>query len=153
MTRAHAAPGHPPAAASLAVELFERLAADYLGGPGVTAGTGFGGNSGLRLEGRICAMTVRGRLVVKLAAEQARRAPRVRGRRYVRARPWPDHASVGVGIDRPTIRMAGAHRRGVRVRVLGSAAPVGRQRSSAASCRGSVVAGARLDGACRPNAS
>ena len=45
---------------------FERLAARFLGGPAIIAGTGFGSNPGLRVRNKIFAMLVRGELVVKL---------------------------------------------------------------------------------------
>ena len=54
-----------------AEEHFGEIVAAYVGRPGVTTGTGFGGNEGLRLEGRIFAMLVRGELVVKLSPDQA----------------------------------------------------------------------------------
>ena len=47
---------------------FETLARDLLTAPDVAAGTGFGGSPGIRVNGRIFAMLVRGRLVVKLPA-------------------------------------------------------------------------------------
>jgi len=51
-------------------EAFRRIADAYVDRPGVTTGTGFGGNEGLRFEGRIFAMLVRGELVVKLTPER-----------------------------------------------------------------------------------
>ena len=47
---------------------FEALAGDFLARPDVDAGTGFGGSPGVRIDGRIFAMLVRRRLVVKLPA-------------------------------------------------------------------------------------
>lgn len=45
---------------------FETLARDFLAQPDVESGTGFGGSPGVRVDGRIFAMLVRRRLVVKL---------------------------------------------------------------------------------------
>ena len=47
-------------------DAFRALMPDYLGRDGVTEGTGFGGNPGLRYHGHIFAMLVRDELVVKL---------------------------------------------------------------------------------------
>ena len=51
-------------------ELFDGLAAEHLGRPGVTFG-GIWHNEGLKVNNRIYAMLVRDRLVVKLPAAQA----------------------------------------------------------------------------------
>ena len=53
-----------------AEERFDRIAARHLAEAGVSEGTGFGANAGLRVGGKIFAMLVHGRLVVKLPAKR-----------------------------------------------------------------------------------
>jgi hypothetical protein len=53
-----------------ATELFQAIAAEYLGRPGVSVGRIFH-NEGLTINGKLFAMVVRGRLVVKVPAAQA----------------------------------------------------------------------------------
>ena len=50
------------------VAVFGAIAERLLSEDGVTEGTGFGANAGLRVGGKIFAMLVRGELVVKLPA-------------------------------------------------------------------------------------
>jgi hypothetical protein len=52
-------------------EAISRLAAQYLSDPRVSSGTGFGTKPGLRVDGHIFAMAVKGGLGVKLPAERA----------------------------------------------------------------------------------
>ena len=47
---------------------FDAVASRFLGEPAITDGTGFGSNPGLRVDGHIFAMLVRGDFVVKLPA-------------------------------------------------------------------------------------
>lgn len=53
-----------------AEERFDRIAIRHLADAGVSEGTGFGANAGLRVSGKIFAMLVRGELVVKLPADR-----------------------------------------------------------------------------------
>jgi hypothetical protein len=49
---------------------FQRLAARFAGRRGVTEGTGFGTNPGLRVGGKVFAMLIEGELVLKLPRER-----------------------------------------------------------------------------------
>jgi TfoX/Sxy family transcriptional regulator of competence genes len=51
-------------------QLWSPIAKDQLAKRGVTSGTGFGTNEGLRVSGKIFAMLVRGELVVKLPRDR-----------------------------------------------------------------------------------
>jgi TfoX/Sxy family transcriptional regulator of competence genes len=51
-------------------QLWAPIARDQLAKRGVTSGTGFGTNEGLRVSGKIFAMLVRGELVVKLPRDR-----------------------------------------------------------------------------------
>jgi hypothetical protein len=55
---------------SPAEQRFRRLADRFLGQPGVSEGTGFGTNPGLRIGGKIFAMLIDDELVVKLPGER-----------------------------------------------------------------------------------
>jgi YjbR len=57
-------------AGTLRAVSFDAIANEFLTEPGVDEGTGFGSNPGLRVGGKIFAMEVDGRLVVKLPAER-----------------------------------------------------------------------------------
>ena len=96
---------------------FDAIANEFLAEPGVDEGTGFGSNPGLRVGGKIFAMEVDGKLVVKLPAERAAELvqaggaePFVIGKRQMRewvavepgAHDWTALAREALGFVRST---------------------------------------------------
>jgi hypothetical protein len=96
--------------------MFDDIANELLSEPGIDEGTGFGTNPGLRVGGKIFAMEVRGKLVVKLPAERCEELvaaggaePFVVGRRQMRewvavepgAHDWPALAREALAFVRP----------------------------------------------------
>jgi hypothetical protein len=95
---------------------FDAIAGDLLAEPGVEEGTGFGKQPGLRVGGKIFAMEIDGRLVVKLPPERCDELveaggtePFVIGKRRMRewvavepgAHDWPALAREALGFVRP----------------------------------------------------
>ena len=84
-------------------QLWSPIAKDQLAKRGVTSGTGFGTNEGLRVSGKIFAMLVRGELVVKLPKDRVDELVDVGAARRFDAgkgRPMKEWASVPVSASR-----------------------------------------------------
>ena len=92
-------------------QLWAPIAKDQLATRGVTGGTGFGTNEGLRVSGKVFAMLVRGELVVKLPKDRvdelvdagaARRFDAGAARRFDagKGRPMKEWASVPASASR-----------------------------------------------------
>ena len=84
-------------------QIWAPIAKAELARRGVTSGTGFGRNEGLRIGGKIFAMLVRGELVVKLPRE---RVDELVGAAVAvrfdagKGRPMKEWASIGPGASR-----------------------------------------------------
>jgi hypothetical protein len=83
---------------SAAGTLFDAVVEPFSGDPRVTAGTGFGGSPGRRVDGRIFAMLVRGELVVKLPRRRVDALVEAGTATWFdagKARPMREWASIG----------------------------------------------------------
>lgn len=82
------------------VAVFGAIAERLLSEDGVTEGTGFGANAGLRVGGKIFAMLVQGELVVKLPAVRCvELVSSGRARPFERGQGRPLKAWITVGAD------------------------------------------------------
>ena len=98
------------------VAAFAAIAERLLSEDGVTEGTGFGANAGLRVGGKIFAMLVRGELVVKLPAVRCvELVSSGIARPFERGQGRPLKAWITVGAD-AAARVAGPGDGGARVR-------------------------------------
>jgi TfoX/Sxy family transcriptional regulator of competence genes len=84
-------------------QLWAPIAKEQLATRGVTGGTGFGTNEGLRVSGKIFAMLVRGELVVKLPKDRVDELVDAgTGRRFDagKGRPMKEWASIPASASR-----------------------------------------------------
>lgn len=85
---------------SVAEEEFEAVERALLDEPGTSRGTGFGSSPGVRANGRIAAMLVGGRLVVKLPAARCQEVIEGGGAEFLSMGRRTMREWVGVGTER-----------------------------------------------------
>jgi hypothetical protein len=99
-------------------QLWAPIVKDQLSERGVTSGTGFGTNEGLRVSGKIFAMLVRGELVVKLPKDRVDELVDAGAARRFDAGKGRPIEGVGVGPGERVPPMEGARRGGEDLRRL-----------------------------------